>query len=216
MPEIGAGLINPSAGTYPVTSDPREVAASVAAGERSWREFPYYEARYGERGRMFGHSDSAWLSLVAEGPQEQVNAEVMWLGSVLSSRGMPQYLLERHLEFLHQELVAAVPGKRDGYDKLLRAAGLLRSLRTGQIGDESCRRLAAEFDQRVGPEWSGRFPHMGAILLSAAADERLGIGRAVPALEEWVTDPARFPGHWIQAAREILHRARGGATGSGV
>ena len=214
MPEIGAGLINPAAGSYPVTSDAREVAASVAAGERSWREFPYYEARFGERGRLFGHSDSAWLSLVAESPQEQVNAEVMWLGSVLSSRGMPQYLLERHLEYLHQALCEAVPEKRETYDRLLRAADMLRGLRTSQLGEDFARRAAAEFDRRVGAEWKRRFPHMGMLLVSAAADERLGIGRAVPALEEWVTDPARFPEPWIQAARETLRRARGGVVGA--
>lgn len=211
MAEIGAGLINPAAGSYPVTSDPREVAASVAAGERSWREFPYYEARYGDRGRLFGHSDSAWLSLVAEAPQSQVNAEVLWLGSVLSARGMPQYLLERHLEFLHEELCAAVPERRGVYERLRTAAEMLRGLRTAQISGEYCRRLAAEFDERVGPEWHARFPYMGALLVSAAADERLGIGRAVPVLEEWVTDPQRFPREWIEAARDTLRKARGGA-----
>jgi hypothetical protein len=211
MPELGVGLINPSAGTHPVTSDPREIEASIAAGERSWSEFTYYEARFGERGRMFGHSDSAWLALIAEAPQEQVNAEVMWLGTVLSSRGMPQYLMERHLQFLHEELSAAVPEKRDQYAKLLRAAEVLHGQRISQIGDALCRRLAAEFDERVGPEWNERFPHMGVLLVSAAADERIGIGRAVPALEEWVTDPARFPAEWIEAARETLRRARGGA-----
>ncbi|HET7460947.1 MAG TPA: hypothetical protein VFJ82_06855 [Longimicrobium sp.] len=214
MPELGAGLINPAAGSYPVTGDPREVAASVEAGERSWREFPYYQARFGERGRLFGHSDSAWLSLVAGSPQGQVNAEVMWLGSVLSSRGMPQYLLERHLEFLHEELCNAVPGKRETYDRLLRAAEMLRGLRTSQISEEFFRREAAEFERRVGPEWAERFPRMGTLLVSAAADERLGIGRAVPAIEEWVTDPARFPEPWIQAARQTLRRARGGAEGA--
>jgi hypothetical protein len=214
MPEIGAGLINPSAGSYPVTSDPREVAASVEAGERSWREFPYYQARFGERGRLFGHSDSAWLSLVTNSPQQQVNAELMWLGSVLSSRGMPQYLLERHLEFLHEALCQAVPEKRETYGRLLRAAEMLRGLRTAQISDGFFRRAAAEFDERVGPEWCQRFPQMGMLLVSAAADERLGIGRAVPVLEEWVTDPERFPEQWIRAARDTLRRARGGADGA--
>ncbi|HEU4558276.1 MAG TPA: hypothetical protein VFS20_10515, partial [Longimicrobium sp.] len=182
-----------------------------AAGERSWREFPYYQARYGDRGRLFGHSDSAWLSLAADGPQGLVNSEVMWLGSVLSSRGMPQYLLERHLEFLHQELCAAVPEKRDVYDRLLVAAEMLRTLRTSQIGEVFTRELVAGFDERVGPEWHARFPYMGTLLVSAAADERMGIGRAVPMLEEWITDPTRFPREWIEAARATLRKARGGA-----
>jgi hypothetical protein len=36
----------------------------------------------------------------------------------------------------------------------------------------------------------------------------------VPALEEWVTDPDRFPELWIRAASETLRRARGGADGA--
>jgi hypothetical protein len=214
MPELGAGLINPAAGNYPVTSDPREVAASVAAGERSWREVPYYQARYGDRGRLFGHSDSAWLSLIAEAPQGQVNAEVMWLGSVLSSRGMPQILLEWHLGFLHEELCAAAPENRERYDRLLAAAEVLRGLRTSQISPAFAARLAAEFNECIGAEWRTRFPRMGELLVSAAADERLGIGRAVAALEEFVLDPRHFPEHWVEAARHTLQQARGGATQS--
>jgi len=132
----------------------------------------------------------------------------------LSSRGMPQYLLERHLMFLHDELCDAVPEKRETYGRLLRAAEMLRALRTSQISEAFFRRAATDFEQRVGAEWNERFPHMGMLLVSAAADERMGIGRAVPALEEWVTDPARFPAPWIQAARETLRRARGGAEGA--
>jgi len=212
MAEIGAGLINPSAGNHPVTSDAREIAASVAAGERSWREVPYYEARYGGRGRMFGHSDSAWLSLISEAPQAQVNAEVMWLGSVLSSRGMPQILMEWHLGWLHQELCAAIPENRERYARLLAAAETLRALRESQISPAFASRLADEFYQRVGQEWSRRFPEMGALLVSAAADERLGIGRAVEALEEFAIDPRRFPPAWIEAVRHTLRQARGGVV----
>lgn len=212
MPEIGASLINPEAGSHPVTADPREVAASVAAGERSWREFPYYQARYGERGRLFGHSDSAWLSLIAAREQPQVNAEVRWLGEVLSSRGMPQWLLERHLEFLHAELSAAVPEKREQYGRLLRAVDMLRDQRRAQIREQDFIALAEQFRRATGAEWSARLPNMGPLLVSAVADEAAGIAQAVPQLESWATDPSRFPAEWIAAVRATFQAARAKVT----
>ena len=69
---------------------------------------------------------------------------------------MPQWLLALHLENLHRELVDAVPGRRESYDKLLRAAQALHDQRRVYVGDELLRRLSAEFDALVGPEWSGR------------------------------------------------------------
>ena len=208
MTDLGVQLINPLAGNHPVSSDPREVAASAAAGERSWREFPYYEARFGERGRRFGHSDSAWLSLAARHGTAHLRREVLWLGEVLSARGMPQWMLERHLEFLHDELVKAVPERREAYDKLLSAAQLLRERRLWKLGEDDFRALAAEFDARVGPEWSARLPHMGALLAAAVADERNGVAHAVASLEEWAADPSRFPPPWIDAVRDTIARAR--------
>ena len=151
MPDGGVQTINPLAGNHPVSSDPREVAASAAAGERSWREFPYYEARFGERGRRFGHSDSAWLSLASRHGEQHLRREVLWLGEVLSARGMPQWMLERHLEFLHDELVKAVPQRREAYDKLLSAAMMLRDRRLWRLGEDDFRALAEAFDLRVGP-----------------------------------------------------------------
>ncbi|HVG43682.1 MAG TPA: hypothetical protein VM890_03100 [Longimicrobium sp.] len=208
MPDLGVQLINPLAGNHPVSSDPREVAASAAAGERSWREFPYYEARFGERGRRFGHSDSAWLSLAARHGAEHLRREVLWLGDVLSARGMPQWMLERHLEFLHDELVRAVPERRAVYDKLLSAAKMLRDRRLWKLGEHDFSALAAAFNARVGPEWSARFPHMGGLLAAAVADERNGVARAVASLEEWAADPSRFPPHWIDAVADTIAGAR--------
>jgi len=208
MPDLGVQFINPLAGNHPVSSDPREVAASAAAGERSWREFPYYEARFGERGRRFGHSDSAWLSLASRHGAEHLRREVLWLGEVLSARGMPQWMLERHLEFLHDALVEAVPERRGAYEKLLSAAKMLRERRLWKLGEDDFRALAAAFAARVGPEWSARLPHMGGLLAAAVADERNGVTRAVASLEEWAADPARFPPHWVDAVHDTIANAR--------
>lgn len=205
---IGLRRINPAAGNHRVTGDPREVAASIAAGERSYREFPYYEARFGERGRRFGHSDGAWLSLAARHGGAHLRREVQWLGRVLSARGMPTWLLERHLEVLRDELVKAVPERREAYDELRAAAEMLRDRRHAKLPEDGFRTLEGAFDARVGPEWSERLPRMGSLLAAAVTDQRNGVSRAVPSLEAWAADPARFPAHWVAAVRETLRRAR--------
>lgn len=203
-----ARQLNPEAGTHPIAADPREVRAAMDADERSRREFPYYQARYGARGARFGASDGAWIATLAEFGQDGVNRQVLWLGEVLSSRGMPRWLLERHLEVLHGALAEALPEREPEYAKLLRAAGMLRAQRQGQIGEEDFGVLAREFESDVGPEWSRRLPGMGGILVAAVVDEKLGIGRAVPSVQEWATNPMRFPGSWIAAVRRTVYAAR--------
>jgi hypothetical protein len=49
---------------------------------------------------------------------------------------------------------------------------------------------------------------MGSLLVSAVADEAAGVGQAVPQLESWATDPARFPPEWIAAVRNTIAAAR--------
>ncbi|HEX7240361.1 MAG TPA: hypothetical protein VF263_08860 [Longimicrobiaceae bacterium] len=203
-----AFAINPSAGWHPVTSDPEEVEAARRAGEASLREFPYYVERYGERGRFFAASDGAWLVNLAAGGGEYVERQVLWLGTVLASRGMPRWLLERHLELLHDELGRARPRDAGRYRPLLDAAALLRGLRERRIPPAVFRGLALEFAARVGPEWSRRLPGMGGILAAAVADEADGIANAVASVEPWATDPTVFPPIWVAAVRATLAEAR--------
>jgi hypothetical protein len=203
-----ASSINRDAGSYPITDDPVELEAAARASERSFAEFPYYEARFGERGRRFGNSDGAWLALLAHHEQAEIDRQVLWLGRVLAARGMPQLLLERYLEILHDELATQLPVRRERYDKLLRAAAMLREERQELLGDDELAALAREFDAAVGPEWSARLPRMGEILVSAVVDERLGIPEAVTSLEGWMTEAERFPPSWIEAARRTIEAAR--------
>jgi hypothetical protein len=203
-----AHALNPEAGTHPVTDDPREVEAALRASERSFAEFPYYQARYGERGRRFGHSDGAWLALVADHGPAEVDGEVLWLGHVLASRGMPRLLLEWHLGALHHELSAAVPERAAAYGRLLDAATMLRRLRHDAIGEDAFQALARDFDAAVGPEWSRRLPRMGEIIVSAVADERNGIPESLTSLEPWLTDPEHFPPAWTDAVRRTIASAR--------
>jgi hypothetical protein len=202
-----AQQLNPAAGDHAIPDDPRELEAAVRAGERSWAAFPYYEMRYGARGSRFGSSDSAFLAALARNSQADVDRQVQWLGRVLSARGMPQWLLERHLELMHAELCAAVPERAARYGTLETAAATLHRLRSGVLPDASFHALAREFDAAVGHEWTRRLPGMGEILVSAAVDERLGIRRAVSSLETWIVEPARFPFPWRDAALRTLRHA---------
>src|SRR4051812_28593243 len=64
-----AAALNPEAGHHAVTTDPRELRAALRAGEQTQRRFGYYEQRYGERGRAFTRSDSAWIVTVTGEPR---------------------------------------------------------------------------------------------------------------------------------------------------
>lgn len=211
-PRNPVSLLNREAGSHPVTLDPREIEAALRAGERSWQAFPYFELRYGARGRRFTRSDSAWIVTLTNHAQAVVDRHIRWLGGLLAARGMPQLLLEQHLEGLHAELVRAVPEKRAAYDTLLKAAHMLRDTRRAHIGDDVMLRLSSIFEAQAGVEWSGRLKGAGLLLVASVADEQAGITNAVASLESWMLDPARFPDTWIKAVRMTIRKAREQAT----
>jgi hypothetical protein len=203
-----ASTINQAAGSHPITDDPRELEAARRAAERSVREYPYYRARYGESAMRFGHSDGAWIALLAYDTQRGADEQVQWLGHVLACRGMPRLLLERHLGILYEELAAAVPEERTRYEKLLRSAEMLRALRRRVLGDDALHALATEFDAAVRGDWSAPIPRLGEIVVAAAVDERLGIPEAAASVERWITLPERFPPRWTDAVHRTLESAR--------
>lgn len=203
-----AADINPFAGVHPVTASPLELDAVRGATEASLREAPYYLERYGERGRLFGGSDGAWLVTVARGDAGFVEAQVLWLGRVLAARGMPRWLLQRYLETLHDELIYRIPDHGGRYGALLDACALLRDQQRQHLPEADARALAAAFDASADAAWTARLPNMGRILAGAVADEAAGIPNAVGSVEPWATDPARFPERWIAAVRAALANGR--------
>lgn len=213
-----ATALNPDAGRHPVPDDPAELEAAVAAGERSLAELPYMEQRYGERGRRFSDSDSAWLATLIQFDQPELDRQVQWLGRVLAGRGMPRVVLEIHLDLLADELSRANPGKSGQYVRLRRAADSLRYLRRKHIAEDDVSRMEREFDQRAPIEWTTRLPRTGLLLASAAADEADGLANAVESLVGWLTDTRRFPEAWVAAVRDTVAEARrltGNACGEG-
>lgn len=200
--------INPDAGRHSITEDPRELEAALRAGDESWRQYPYYEWRFGERGRRFGHSDSAWIVGLTQYGQQTVDQQIRWLGSLLSPRGIPQWLLEQHLAVVYDALTAAVPERQEAYAVLRGAAAMLSDSRRTHLPDDTLQALDTAFEQQVGEEWRERRKGIGSLLAAAVADEKAGITRAVSNLEEWLTNPAQFSPEWIRAVRETIRIAR--------
>jgi len=196
--------INPDAGNHPMPDVLRELRAALVAGERSWQESPYYFARYGERGRRFTRSDSGWLVTLGREEQPVVDRQVDWLARVLSGRGMPSILLERHLAILHEELAKALPGKP--YASLRAAAGRLERERLSALPRFEA--IVAEATPHLS---SGPLsPAECAVLLaSAAADEKRGLARAIAPLSAWLCDPVRASASFVEAAEATVRAARG-------
>ncbi len=208
-----ATSINPEAGRHAVPDDEREVQAALRAADICWARYPYYEHRYGERGRRFARSDAAWQATLHRYEPAQILQQVRWLGRVLAARGMPTFLLEAQLEILVEEMTAALPENKEAYEKLRPAADDLRASRRLHLSDEEVARLAAGFDRAAGPGWTGRLPRTGALLACAVADERQGCDGAVSSLESWLTDASRFPAAWRAAVEETIAEARQLASG---
>lgn len=200
--------INPEAGRHAVPDDERELRAAIRAGDRCWERFPYFEERYGERGRRFARSDGAWLATLPRLETAQVLRQTQWLGRLLAARGMPTILLQTQLEILADELTAAIPEKHLEYEKLRAAATDLQETRRRFVTESETATLASEFSLAIGPAWNTRFPHTGTLLVSAVADALAGAAAAVTSLKPWMTDAQRFTPEWIAAVNETLRRAR--------
>lgn len=198
-----SSAINSDAGNHPMPETLRELQAALFAGERSWAESPYYFARYGERGRRFTRSDSGWLVTVGREDFAVAQRQVGWLSRVLSSRGMPSILLERHLQLLHEELAKALPG--NSYPSLEAAAAQLANERLSFV--PAFDGLVEEATQRLG---GGPLParECATLLVGAAADEKRGIAEAAPSLTVWLCDPSRATREFAAAADATLRAAR--------
>jgi hypothetical protein len=204
-----ASTINPSAGSHVISSDPREIEAARRASERSRSELPYLQERYGERGQRFCDSDGSWLALVCRGERPYVERQVLWLGNILSSRGMPRWLLARHLQVLHLELVHACPENAARYDHLHAAAEMLLHRQEQYLSGAVVQELADSFGNEADPAWVARIPEMGRILVAAVADEADGIRNAVTSVTSWAADPSHFPREWCRAVQGTVRRSRG-------
>lgn len=180
--------LNPFTGDVPVPEDERELTAALRAGRISHRIYPYYGWRYGDRGRLFTRSDSAWLAWLTRHDGATCREQVLWLGSVLSNRGMPRRLLETHLRVMERQLSRAVPANRVAYERLIAAADHLAALRRSAIDDELVEVLAEGFVERCGGGPGTLVRGVGRLLVHAVADGRDGVRNAVPSVRDWLID----------------------------
>lgn len=211
MNTILAAAINPFAGYHPVTASPEEREAVQRATETALRDTPYYLERFGERGRLFGGSDGGWLVTLCDGDTPYIERQVLWLGRVLSSRGIPRWLLQRYLRILHDELARSVPRSGARCAALVHAGALLDAMQRRHLAEADARALAATFDLRADPRWVARLPGMGRILVGAVVDEAGGIPGAVASVVGWAADPEHFPAPWVNAVEATVAEARGRA-----
>lgn len=204
--------INPEAGRHPIPADSREMQAAMQAADLCWQRFPYYEFRYGERGRRFARSDGAWLVTLCQYDQEKVQQQIRWLCRVLSTRGMPTMMLQAKLEILAAKLTEAIPGNQYSYQKLSELAAEVLASRRKHFSDEQFSSLADGFNKAVGQEWADRYKNAGELLVCAVSDELEGFADNTESIRQWLTDSARFPATWIQAAEATLAEARSSAS----
>lgn len=188
-----SGALNPESGRHAISQDPRELAAALAAGARTWAEFPYYEARFGARGRRFTRADSAWLASLGHDPHP--DRQLDWLASVLAARGMPTLLLETHLRNLYDALVDILPHRQSHYAWLLAGADAIATRRNAHLTDRSRRRLASAF----APPPASSIPRMGDVLVAALIDEASGLRRARESVLAWARDPDQGSEGWVAA-----------------
>ncbi|MBF4163134.1 hypothetical protein [Nocardioides acrostichi] len=181
---IEAGVLNAPAGHYAVTKDAVLLRAAVRAAHRTFEEVPYYTQRYGGRGSRFAGSDSAWLATLTGLPLERALQQVTWLSGLLACKGMPSWLMERHLDDLALGLDEAAGTGTSGV--LPGVAAALRERRCAAVPHEVL--LAAE--HRVDDEVGVRqpVPQSGALVVAEVADQRSGMTTGHDVALDWLVE----------------------------
>ena len=194
--------LNPEAGDHPVPQDPEILQAALRAGRRCWDEFSYYERRYGERGRRFTDSDVAWLAALADQSASVIAGQVLWLGRVLTARGMPFLLMERQLGHLVNELEAL--------GKDIPAAGLkatvdnMKQQRCLLVSQKRFDEICAALRKVMPPRRIADFPDLPVLLAAAQLDLLAGMPECIASLSAWLLDASLLTEYEIAAVRGIL------------
>lgn len=203
VPEGGSGFsatgLNPEAGDHPVPQRQDVLEAALRAGTRCWQEFSYYERRYGDRGKRFTASDTAWMAALAEQQQNVILEQVNWLGRLLSVRGMPTLLLERQLAILHEELAAVPSAEYNGqFTAVLETVRAQRfEIASQNTLDEVCRRLTELLEP-------GHFSDAPLILAAAQLDARRGIPECRSNVQTWFLEKGIMPATLQDKVNELL------------
>jgi hypothetical protein len=120
---------------------------------------------------------------------------------------MPRFLLERHLQHLHAQLVTSVPDRADSYGFLLGLSAYLKGIRVSCIPEEQFTALASAFEAATA-KCADKVPNMGVVLVAAVADDAAGAGGVLESVKRWATDSSQFGPDWVKAAQATIEQAR--------
>ncbi|MEH3033073.1 MAG: hypothetical protein PGN07_03295 [Aeromicrobium erythreum] len=191
-----ASLVNEEAGNHPISPDASLLRAGVRAAHATFVAIPYYLARYGARGARFSASDSSWLVGLVPKPLDYTVHQVTWLTGVLAARGMPSWLMERHLV----ELTTQIRTEGGDAGHLPDAADVLAARRRSAVSDADLLAADREAERRLERL---PVPGTGALVAAAVADVRSGVATDDRALMDWLTDPGRLSEADAEALRGL-------------
>jgi heme oxygenase len=198
--------INFEAGDHAIPQNPAEIVLALRAGKSAWERYPYLDQRFGERGRRFTNSDSCWLVALARMPVETATKNLKWLRTVLSTRGIPTVILERHLQRIQEALAVEF---EDQVEMRTRFDPFLAALKAERQPIEDCiAHLVEQFDLKFRACAGHKVPSAAELIASAWMDERSGIRGALASVRDWFTDSERFSEEWIADVNEFVIQLR--------
>jgi len=101
---------------------------------------------------------------------------------------MPSWILDTHLRVLFRQLTRRIPENEQKYHCLAASADRLRQARDEKISPSRGQQLVADFVVSVGGSSTKQLTGTAHLLVSAVADEKLGVKNAVSSLETWLLD----------------------------
>lgn len=190
---------NAEAGETPEPVDPIAIAVAEESARLVWRALPYFEARFGQRGRRFGLSDAGWLATLVALPASARMAQIDWLAGLLSPRGIPSWTIEVQLEAMaragERRSWSGVPAIRD---EVRRLAARRRGLLTDGDFAECGRRFALSAGETLGARTTGK------LVASAVLDVPLGHAASAAATLGWLRDWKSARGGLASAVDAVL------------
>ncbi len=200
--------INPLAGNHPIPEDDREIDAALKASNIAWKEFPYYENRFGERGKLFSDSDICWLATLVGLNQKKIDHQIRWFSTVLASRGMPTILLEKTLVWLGDELIEANQAKKADYQKLISKGNEMKKRRQQKLDELQLKSAIDDFYSKIDEPLATKHPDAGLLMAGAVYDDACGVTEAIPSFLAWAHDETTFPKNWIKASEILMDKVK--------
>lgn len=183
--------LNPEAGNHEITTNPKYILTSMEASKLCWNYFDYYEFRYGKRGYRYGLSDVAWIVTLVDLKTNEMLTQVDWLVKLLSIHGMPTIMMQKQLEFLHQELIKISDDKK--FDKFLEAKLYLEQKDSKILDSKKAQELALNFEKGLDKV---EVKDCGILIVSSIIDEINGYTDGANNLKAFLSDENTFSKEW--------------------